>query len=148
MCARLRDVVNNSLELQYNIELAADGLVDGVRSPLSISERQTRVLELRARWRSLDWMGPTSVSIPAACQAYDMAGGVFASSMASSSSSSRHLMLCWLPTHASPGKTKEMNDLDFAVDEIMLDPSQDLVVLVRMELQEHAKIARWVSRLF
>ncbi|KAI0682113.1 hypothetical protein C8T65DRAFT_301266 [Cerioporus squamosus] len=130
VCSILRDVTNDSLELQYRIELAADGLVDGVGCNLSTAERLARLLELRARWHYLDWTDVKPIRAPAMCQAYELVDGVFASSMGIGLSGSRHLSLTWLPTRAEEGRTVERDDLGVTVRDFAIDPSQDLMALV------------------
>ncbi|RPD53899.1 hypothetical protein L226DRAFT_469953 [Lentinus tigrinus ALCF2SS1-7] len=130
VCPALREVIKESFELQYQIELVADGLVDGTRCTLSTSERLARLLELRARWRYLDWTGVKHISAPAMCQAYELVDGVFASSMGNGLSGSRHLALTWLPTTREEERTVEREDLGVTVRDFAIDPSQDLMALV------------------
>ncbi|TFK85394.1 hypothetical protein K466DRAFT_494844, partial [Polyporus arcularius HHB13444] len=130
ICSLLRNVIQDSLELQYRIELAADGLVDGIGCSLSTSERLARLLELRARWHYLDWADVKPIQAPAMCQAYELVDGVFASSMGNGLSGSRHLALTWLPNRREAERTVERSDLGVTVRDFAIDPSQDLMALV------------------
>ncbi|KAM5545812.1 hypothetical protein V8D89_000850 [Ganoderma adspersum] len=130
ICKTLRRPIKGSLELQYLIELGADGLIEGVGCNLPTSERLRRLLQRRARWRYLDWTQITPVAAPALCQAYELVDGVFASSMGSDFSGSRHLQLTWLPTSTDEARTVARDDLGVRMRDFAIDPSQDLMVLV------------------
>lgn len=116
--------------MQYNVELAADGLVDGVGCPLTVAERYKLLLERRKRWRFLDWTHVKPISAPALCQAYELVDGVFASSEDNGLNGSRHLSLTWLPTFCEPARYIERKDMGVALRDFAIDPSQDLIALV------------------
>ena len=131
----LRNLVKATVELQYIIELFADGMADGTGCHLSTSERLTRLLQLRARWRSLDWARVDRISTPTLCQAYELVDGVFASSrLEDEIIGSRHLALTWLPTstNAEP-KIIEREDVGVTIRDFAIDPSQDLMALLLKE---------------
>ncbi|KAH9841153.1 uncharacterized protein C8Q71DRAFT_702214 [Rhodofomes roseus] len=134
VCRAFHDVVKRSLELQYKIELAADGLVDGVGVNLTTAERLALLLDRRKRWRTLDWMSRTAVSVPGACQAYELVDGVFAKSMMSGAPlygpGSHHLNATWLPTRAHPPRSLVREDIGVATRDFAIDPSQDLIAFV------------------
>ncbi|KAI0354450.1 hypothetical protein OH77DRAFT_1404967 [Trametes cingulata] len=134
VCTRLKETIRESLQLQYNIELVADGLVEGVGCTLPLAERYNLLLERRRRWRALDWTQVTPIPAPALCQAYELVDGVFASSMVTLESElfggSRHLSITRLPTCSEPARTIERDNLEFPVRDFAIDPSQDLVALV------------------
>ncbi len=50
VCRILRDVIQGSLALQYKIECAVDGMVDGDATAFSLSDRFNRLLEYRNNW--------------------------------------------------------------------------------------------------
>ncbi|TBU44170.1 hypothetical protein BD309DRAFT_990477 [Dichomitus squalens] len=127
---RLRDVVNDSLELQYRIELGADGLVEGLGCTYTTAERLQLLLQRRARWRYLDWSRIVPISAPGLCQAYELVDGVFASSMGNDFFGSRHLELTWLPTSTQEARKIEREDLGIRIRDFAIDPSQDLMALV------------------
>ena len=138
MCTALRVLIRDSVELQYIIELAADGMEDGVDCPLSIAERLARLLQLRGRWRAVDWAGTAKVSAPALTKAYEFADGVYASSRVQGAVfRSRHLALTWLPTLATGGggesRVIEREDVGLSIRDFAMDPSQDLIVLLQVE---------------
>ena len=120
------------MELQYSIELAADGLVDGVGCSLSTAERLQRLLELRTRWRHLDWTRVTQISSPAKIYAHAMAQGVVATY-----SLLEHLSVTWLPTAATPQpRTVERGDIGINVFQLAIDPSQDLIAFLALDKQQ------------
>ncbi|KAI8977791.1 hypothetical protein BD414DRAFT_517035 [Trametes punicea] len=132
-CKSMSVTIKNSLQLQYNIELEADGLVDGYRCPLSLAERYVLLMQRRRRWRDLDWSKVVSITAPAMCQAYELVDGVFASSMHTGFGASRHLSLTWLPTSREPARKIERDDMGALVCDFAIDPSQDLIALVVSE---------------
>ncbi|TFY60917.1 hypothetical protein EVJ58_g4844 [Rhodofomes roseus] len=134
VCRAFHDVVKHSLELQYKIELAADGLVDGVGVNLTTAERLALLLDRRKRWRTLDWMSRTAVSVPGACQAYELVDGVLCKSMMSGAPlygpGSHHLNATWLPTRAHTPRSLVREDIGVATRDFAIDPSQDLIAFV------------------
>ncbi|KAI1793750.1 hypothetical protein LXA43DRAFT_1081303 [Ganoderma leucocontextum] len=131
VCKTLRQSIKESLELQYLIELGADGLIEGVGCTLPTSERLKLLLQRRARWRYLNWTHIIPIAAPALCQAYELVDGVFASSMGNGFSGSRHLQLTWLPTSTDEAtRTIERDDLGVQMRDFAIDPSQDLMALV------------------
>ncbi|KAI0738204.1 hypothetical protein C8Q80DRAFT_1207471 [Daedaleopsis nitida] len=130
VCRRLWTVIRDSIELQYLVELDADGLVDGIDCTLTTSQRLERVLQRRARWRNLEWDRRVSIPAPTHYQAYELVDGVFASSRILLFAGSRHLALTWLPTLATAGKSMEREDIGFVIRDFAIDPSQDLLALV------------------
>ncbi|PIL34558.1 hypothetical protein GSI_03336 [Ganoderma sinense ZZ0214-1] len=130
VCKRFRQSIKDSVELQYLVELGADGLIEGVGCNLPTSERLKLLLQRRARWRYLNWSQITPVAVPALCQAYELVDGVFASSMGSDFSGSRHLQLSWLPSSTDQARTVEREDVGVRMRDFAIDPSQDLMALV------------------
>ena len=128
------------MELQYLIELGADGLEEGIGCNLPTSERLKRLLQRRARWRYLNWTQIIPIAAPALCQAYELVDGVFASSMGNDFSGSRHLQFTWLPTNTDEARTIERDDLGVRMRDFAIDPSQDLMALVIAD-----DIARYVT---
>ncbi|KAH8101238.1 hypothetical protein BXZ70DRAFT_118383 [Cristinia sonorae] len=59
-CRRFNETAHHSISIQYLIELAVDGLVDGPPGGWSVAERLQAVRNRRAAWRA---MQPTSVQI-------------------------------------------------------------------------------------
>ncbi|KAH9913808.1 uncharacterized protein BXZ73DRAFT_55293 [Epithele typhae] len=148
-CKRIHDTVARSLELQYQIELAVDRLIDVhpqlpfVRPPppdanatrpsyalLPTAERLAALFDRRARWRRLAWRRRESFHLPGPCQAYELVGGVFALSL-----SMHHLALLRLPDAAHAGDQLERPEAQARVRDFAIDPSQDLVAFVSIDLR-------------
>ena len=133
MCTILRDIVRDSIELQYIIELAADGMVDGIGCNLSTAERLARLLQLRARWRSLEWTRVITISTPVSFQQC-VVDGVYAS-MPEVDNPSRRLTLTCLSSNGDVEvpRVLQMEDTEENIHAFALDPSQNLVVLLLEE---------------
>ena len=126
----MNDVIKSSLELQYHIELVADGLEGGVGCSLSTAERFKLLIERRERWRNIDWKDVQQVPLYNHCQAYELTHGVFAISRGFGS---RHLSLTTLPTSSQPARQVETEDLGMSIRDFAMDPSQDVVAFVAFE---------------
>ena len=133
MCTILRDIVRDSIELQYIIQLAADGMVDGIGCNLSTAERLARLLQLRARWRSLEWTRVITISTPVSFQQC-VVDGVYAS-MPEVDNPSRRLTLTCLSSNGDVEvpRVLQMEDTEENIHAFALDPSQNLVVLLLEE---------------
>ena len=86
MCKGLRDIIDNSLELQYRIELVQDGMIDDsaigpsnstALAQLTTDNRLARLRQLRRAWETLRWARCVTVPIPGLCCAYELVGGIF-----------------------------------------------------------------------
>ncbi|KAK7679035.1 hypothetical protein QCA50_017979 [Cerrena zonata] len=85
VCKYFNKAIKDSVEMQYLIELGADGMIDGARTPSSLptAERLQLLLNRRARWRTLNWTKSTELNLDGLCHAYELVGGVFAKTMGS-----------------------------------------------------------------
>lgn len=132
------------------MELAFDNLVNNSNCPhpLSTAERIGLLIERRQRWRRLDWTQRVTVPLRGPCQAYELVGGVFAKSMRGSGDEevwppgSRHFLATWLPTKhgklESVGtdlKKAEKEDLGVPTRDFAIDPTQDVLVLVEVDVR-------------
>ncbi|KAH9024628.1 hypothetical protein EDB85DRAFT_2150360 [Lactarius pseudohatsudake] len=117
VCGQLHALVATSLDLQYRIELAAGGLIDGPsRGPASTAAARVELLlERRVAWRVMRPRRRAAVALAGLCHAYELAGGLFAKAI-EEFRAARRLVASWQ---------------DFA-----LDPSQDLIVFL-----EHRPVA-------
>jgi hypothetical protein len=124
--------VDNSLELQYLIELGTDNMIDGSRKPgsLSTAERLRLLLDRRRRWRELDWSQRVSVDMPAQCMAYELVGGSFAKTMVVDDPEKKQLMITKLPSRYRNVSTTIHEDLGVPARDFAIDPSQDLLALL------------------
>ncbi|KAI5999065.1 hypothetical protein EDD15DRAFT_2193772 [Pisolithus albus] len=122
-----------SVELQYRIELVADGMVDGPPSSLTVKERLARLRELRQSWATLQWSSKISVPIPAPCDTFFLVGGVLFNFCYSapnlSNERERDLMGTWLPSALDPqAHTHDRKYAEVSTHEFAVDPSQDLII--------------------
>ncbi|KAF9817917.1 hypothetical protein IEO21_03111 [Rhodonia placenta] len=142
VCKSLRAVVKESLELRYIIELAADGMVDVPPVPMNTADRLALLLDRRRRWRELDWIEKIPVTMPGACQAYELVGGVFAKTMGGlHMGGSYHLNATWLPSRTQPARSLIREDLGVPTRDFAIDPSQDLIVIVSRDDSNPADFA-------
>ncbi|KIJ62437.1 hypothetical protein HYDPIDRAFT_30404 [Hydnomerulius pinastri MD-312] len=134
ICRRFKDIIDTSVELQYHIELALDGMMDGPPSPLSTGERLSRLRSLRSSWSTLSWKSKVTVPMPGACYAYEFVGGVFCKThniQQHPRIGSRQFSATWLPSSHDPGHTLVREDLGLPTRDFAMDPSQDLIILFR-----------------
>jgi hypothetical protein len=120
-----------SLNLQYRIELAAEGLIDGPPGgPASTTAaRMDLLLERRVAWRAMRPRRQVSVALAGHCHAYELVGGLFAKAI-EEYGSARRLVASWLPSNTSDEKRLVVDDLGVRIKDFALDPAQDLIVLL------------------
>ena len=128
---QLHALVTTSLALQYRIELASDGLVNGQPggSASTTAARMELLLERRAAWRALRPNRRTSVALAGHCHAYELVGGLFAKAL-EESGAARRLVASWLPGNGRGERRFVVDDLGVRIKDFALDPSQDLIVLL------------------
>jgi hypothetical protein len=132
VCKQLHALVTSSLALQYRIELASDGLVNGQSGGSAFSTTAARMeilLERRAAWRALRPNRRTSVALAGHCHAYELVGGLFAKAL-EDFGASRRLVASWLPGNGRGERRFVVDDLGVRIKDFALDPSQDLIVLL------------------
>ncbi|TCD61584.1 hypothetical protein EIP91_008187, partial [Steccherinum ochraceum] len=141
VCCELYNIIKTSLDLQYNIELAADGMIDGPRGSgsLSTAQRLELLLDRRQRWRTLNWTRQVTVPVMGSCQAYELVGGMFAKSMGQGAGGSRHLITTWLPSRTKSARSTVREDLGVPTRDFAIDPSQDLIALVNVDDRVHLR---------
>lgn len=125
VCRALKNFIGSYSELQYIVELGADGMVDGSSRRLSYAERLKMLLDRRKAWLSLTWKRHSIVPMPGACQAYELVGGVFAKT-----TGGRHFIASWLPSGTEDGHQLPRDDLGLLTRDFAIDPTQDLVAFV------------------
>jgi hypothetical protein len=130
-CKQLHALVTSSLVLQYRIELAADGLVDGPPGgPVpTTAARLDLLLERRAAWRALRPGRRAAVALAGHCHAYELVGGLFAKAL-EEYGAARRLVASWLPSSVADETRLVVDDLGVRIKDFALDPAQDLIVLL------------------
>ncbi|KAH8985237.1 hypothetical protein EDB86DRAFT_2959643 [Lactarius hatsudake] len=115
VCRHLHALVATSLNLQYRVELAAEGLIDG--SPGG------------QPWRALRPRRRASVALAGHCHAYELVGGLFAKAL-EEYGAARRLVASWLPSNTTDETRLVVDDLGVRIKDFALDPAQDLIVLL------------------
>ncbi|KAJ7453671.1 hypothetical protein B0H11DRAFT_271827 [Mycena galericulata] len=127
-CRLWKDFIDGSAELQYSIELWADGLVAGLSrfgSAEPAVERLTALYARRRAWETLNWTLRTVLPIKPFVQAYDLVHGVFAQQDAGLFTAT------WLQSIPDEEtRTTSSRDLGIEPQDFTMDPTQDLVVFV------------------
>ena len=103
-------------------------MTDGPRKPgsLSTGERLRLLLDQRRRWRHLQFTKQMTVDMTPQCHAYELVGGTFAKV-----DGANILTLLQLPNPGQDTATVIRRLLDIPTKDFALDPTQDLLVLVK-----------------
>ncbi|KAJ7203782.1 hypothetical protein GGX14DRAFT_501344 [Mycena pura] len=126
VCRRWYQTIKYSTQLQYLVELWADGLEPGPARGYPVEELQA-LLRRRRAWATLDWSVRTNFPIIELPRAYELVGGVFAQHNTWPQSDFTAIRLpsagraATITAHENVG----VESLDFA-----MDPTQDLVVFL------------------
>ncbi|KAJ7123814.1 hypothetical protein C8R43DRAFT_41361 [Mycena crocata] len=130
VCRVWRDSVESCTELQYLIELWAEGMIPGDLRGSSPLENLEGLRRWRRAWRSLDWTSRTVVQIDELPRAYELVGGVFAqqNTWPESDFTTIRLPTAQCPEEILTTQNIGVESLDFA-----MDPTQDLVVFLHKE---------------
>ncbi|KAJ7330358.1 hypothetical protein DFH08DRAFT_882454, partial [Mycena albidolilacea] len=129
VCNLWNDVVKPSPELQYTIELWADGMVYGPSGALTCTETLEALYQKRTAWKNLEWTSKTVVKYESlnVCRAYDLVGGLFTQQQRGPDFLAISLPRIVDEPQAARDTysmgTKLQNFEDFAID-----PTQDLIV--------------------
>ncbi|KAI0295663.1 hypothetical protein B0F90DRAFT_1927449 [Multifurca ochricompacta] len=123
---RLRDIISNSMVLQYHIRLAASGMRDGPSSEVSTRERMAALEKYNEAWRELAWSSYDTIDIPASGMPQISDGFVV-----SFSDDRKSLTVRQLPSKLRRlgGRTWTL-EFGFIIVGFAIDASQDLLVLV------------------
>ncbi|KAH8111595.1 hypothetical protein DFH11DRAFT_1690281 [Phellopilus nigrolimitatus] len=148
VCRFWRQLIRETLALQYKIELGANGVDDGPAGGLSVTERMRLLLERRRAWRALDFKRCVPMSTPGECHAYELVGGVFAKAMNPqgvmglvSNPGSRHLSLIKLPSAGAEGESIVREDVGLLCRDFAMDPTQDLIALLEQPNSEAPSVS-------
>jgi hypothetical protein len=133
----LKAIVDGYLELQYKIELGADGMIDGPPSDVGTAARMTALLDRRQAWAHLQWTERIPVPVPGSCRAYELVSGVFAeSTFGDEIQGSRHFFARFLPSREDRhGLVIERRDIGLLSRDFAIDPTQDLISFVEIALE-------------
>ncbi|KZT30761.1 hypothetical protein NEOLEDRAFT_1054001 [Neolentinus lepideus HHB14362 ss-1] len=119
-------LVKETANLQYNIELEANGLVDGPRNDLSSAEKLDMLRQRQTAWERMEWVEQRTISM-ANGNLYELYGGVFAQSLAE-----RSLVFKRLPSRYRQIEERTWTIGDVGVDmrDFSIDPGQNLLAII------------------
>ncbi|KAI0055317.1 hypothetical protein BV25DRAFT_1921905 [Artomyces pyxidatus] len=128
-CSRIYTLILNSAVLQYNIELAACGMIDG-GTTIDTQERLQRLRTYTLAWRTLGWADHNALTfVTEYLSRYSNSGSVIGYHGTDSTHRRREIKMTQLPSKLR-GVRERRADLDafmYARD-VLVDASQDLVV--------------------
>ena len=148
-------MIYHSIELRYIIELGAENLIDNAQyAPTATSfDKLSLMLDRRRRWRMLEWTQHIRIPLTGSCQAYELVGGVFGKSMRGDGldelwpPGSRHFVAAWLPTRDDKitNVTQDLKrvvkeDLGVPIRDFAIDPTQDVLALVEVDVRYALKL--------
>ncbi|KAF7340856.1 F-box domain-containing protein [Mycena sanguinolenta] len=127
VCRLWRETVESSTELQYSVELWAEGLGRGYESCLDPVDKMQKLHRWRRAWRSLDWTSRTVIPIESNPRAYELVGGVFAQQNTWPESDFTAIQL---PTMDRDAQISTNGNIGVHSHDFAMDPTQDLVVFL------------------
>ncbi|KAG9114065.1 hypothetical protein FRC07_007695, partial [Ceratobasidium sp. 392] len=141
---KIKHIVDNTVRLQYPIELYATGNIDGgSANPLSTASRLAQLREIDRGWRTLEWKSQRSEPWNGDCPNYELAGGVFARGRSTlpdanqvEGDDTHHFtaaidVIVFPPRDGTPSSVKWSHEqVGLLVHDFTIAPEQDLVVLV------------------
>ncbi|KZT29319.1 hypothetical protein NEOLEDRAFT_1128037 [Neolentinus lepideus HHB14362 ss-1] len=129
VCHFFHNLIEDSTELQYKIELCVAGMDDGSSKTLSVASRLERLRAHQQAWAELKWAEEIWVPI-ALSGTWELYGGVWAAR----AWDTKELAFMQYPSlfRDIPMKQWVIDDMGFAIRDFSLDISQDLLVLVEL----------------
>lgn len=121
----LNDIIENSSELQYTIELRLDGLADHKTANQAYAERLAELKARRESWNNLTWKSHSTVPMQGLCHAYELVGGLFIKA-----TGGHEFVFSWLPSSTHGGSQFERKDHKIQARDFVVDPGQDLIIYV------------------
>jgi hypothetical protein len=128
VCSLFRELINDTASLQYAIELAAAGQVNGPETSATSSAIRLEALKKhQSSWDSLKWSRELRFPMESG-GLWELYGGVLAQSTAEGM-----LTFMQLPSdlRSIEEKVWTLGKFGFVVRDIGMDPSQDLLVLIQ-----------------
>ncbi|KAJ6541984.1 hypothetical protein DFH09DRAFT_48254 [Mycena vulgaris] len=127
VCRLWKETIDSSAELQYRLELWADGMVVGDSGNSPAVEKLEVLYERRRAWLTLHWTSTTTIPIESSSRAYELVDGIFAQQNIGPGS----FTTVSLPSTRDriPRATSNC-DLGMQPRDFVIDPTQDLVAFV------------------
>ncbi|KAJ7077434.1 hypothetical protein B0H15DRAFT_861921 [Mycena belliarum] len=129
VCRVWRETIKNCTELNYIIELLADGMLPGPSS-LSSSEKMEHLSTWRKAWHDMKWKSRTEFAINEHPRAYELVGGVFAQQNTWPESDFTAIRL---PSSQHSGEIASTRNIGIESLDFAMDPTQDLVVFLHRD---------------
>ncbi|PSR76494.1 hypothetical protein PHLCEN_2v8397 [Hermanssonia centrifuga] len=129
VCQLLKNVIDTSTDLQFQIECAVTRIKDGSSAHLSVAERFKRLRDSQDAWRSMRKTAESSVPV----HDLEEARGVQVSgSLLGQLGNHNSLLFNQLPSsiRGIPSKEWEIAGFEFAVNDFAIDQCQDLLIVV------------------
>lgn len=130
MCRLFADIIADSAEMQYKVELAVAGMEDGPPSALSSADRLKLLRTHQATWKDLNWTSEKVVPMLAG-GVWELYGGVLAQAK---TRDSLCLMQLASELRGIPEKEWELQ-LPMHIRDFGMEPALDLLVVIE-ELSE------------
>ncbi|KDQ56145.1 hypothetical protein JAAARDRAFT_322114 [Jaapia argillacea MUCL 33604] len=121
-----KSIVDDTPLLQYKIELAIVGMVDGPNTTMTVEERRTRLQNYQDAWANLEWKVEELFPL-AEGDLWELTGGVWALAKGPRSISFHQLPSV---SRGIDSKKWSIHDVGFEIHDFVMDPGQDLLVLV------------------
>lgn len=139
VCNDLKCTVDESIALQYEIELAVAGMEDNPRSRLNTAERLSRLRRYTLSWQDMNFK--TTETLPAMSWTLSVLRGGILGRVVDDS----QLVFNRLPAHARGIDAREwrLPNAGFDVKAMAFDPAQDLLILV--EIPHRDPLSPWLS---
>ncbi|KAJ6535100.1 hypothetical protein B0H19DRAFT_1080496 [Mycena capillaripes] len=125
-----REAVKSSPELQYTIELWADGMLHGGSGTLTHTDTLEALFQLHRTFATLEWTSKTVVNIEslASCRAYELVGGIIAQQQGPDFLAVSLSNIVNDPEHAKLIHDIGIDPQDF--QDFAVDPTQDLMAFL------------------
>jgi len=129
VCKPFLQLIDNTLEFQYDIELYADGMEDGRGCSMGIAQRVAALRSRREAWRDLKPQLCTFPNNSSLWNAYELVDGVFAQTLnLPSANSSVGIQFASLPSRFSRGSLIQHRNVGFTFRDFAMDPTQNLII--------------------
>ncbi|KAJ7102816.1 hypothetical protein C8R44DRAFT_808586 [Mycena epipterygia] len=137
VCHLWKCTIGTSPELEYAIELWAEGMVPTSSGSLTTAEKLEALHDHRRSWQNINWKSSAVVEIEAmdTCRAYELAGGVFAQQEAGANF---HQWLPYTSKQVNIHDVMRIAPQDF--QDFAMDPSQDLLAMLYQRPDELAHL--------
>ncbi|KAI0314966.1 hypothetical protein OF83DRAFT_1134312, partial [Amylostereum chailletii] len=142
-CSGLKKRIDATPSLQYTLALAGSGMRDGPDKSLPVVERVDRIKTYNATWRTLSWSKEYTFHIKYKGKLTE-SPTVFGGLLAVQTARAVHLYQLHSPLRGVEAKEWTLT-FDFDVGKVVVDPSQDLLVLLGHDHARHGTSFRSLS---